>query len=91
MTDGETIGPTQLVLEPANVTVHVARNLSPWYRDVPDIDVKGKLLAVKVSLLTNSTWKGNKQLYKFKTEWFAFRNLFPPLNNFNLGIHSLTR
>ena len=55
MTDGETIGPTQLVLEPANVTVHVARNLSPWYRDVPDIDVKGKLLAVKVSLLTNST------------------------------------
>ena len=55
MTDGETIGPTQLVLEPANVTVHVARNLSPWYHDVPDIDVKGKLHAVKVSLLTNST------------------------------------
>ena len=55
MTDRETIGPTQLVLEPANVTVHVARNLSPWYHDVPDIDVKGKLHAVKVSLLTNST------------------------------------
>ena len=55
MTDGETIGPTQLVLEPANVTVHVARNLSPWYRDVPDINVKGKLHVVKVSLLTNST------------------------------------
>ena len=55
MTDGETIGPTQLVLEPANVTVHVARNLSPWYRDVPDIDVKGKLHVVKVSLLTNRT------------------------------------
>ena len=50
MTDGETIGPTQLVLEPVNVTVHVARNLSPWYRDVPDIDVKGKLHVVKVSL-----------------------------------------
>ena len=55
MTDGETIGPTQLVLEPVNVTVHVARNLSPWYRDVPDIDVKGKLHVVKVSLLTNRT------------------------------------
>ena len=55
MTDGETIGPTQLVLEPANVTVHVARNLSPWYRDVPYIDVKGKLHAVKVSLLKKST------------------------------------
>ena len=55
MTDGETIEPTQLVLEPANVTVHVARNLSPWYRDVPDIDVKGKLHVVKVSLLTNRT------------------------------------
>ena len=54
MTDGETIGPTQLVLEPANVTVHVARNLSPWYRDVPYIDVKGKLHAVKVSLLMKS-------------------------------------
>ena len=54
MTDRETIGPTQLVLEPANVTVHVARNLSPWYHDVPDIDVKGKLHTVKVSLLTNS-------------------------------------
>ncbi|XP_066022142.1 intermembrane lipid transfer protein VPS13C isoform X9 [Pocillopora verrucosa] len=48
MTDGETIGPTKLVLEPANVTVHVARNLSPWYRDVPDIDVKGKLHVVKL-------------------------------------------
>ena len=55
MTDRETIGPTQLVLEPANVTVHVARNLSPWYHDVPDVDVKGKLHVVKVSLLTNST------------------------------------
>ena len=55
MTDGETIGLTQLVLEPVNVTVHVARNLSPWYRDVPDIDVKGKLHVVKVRLLTNST------------------------------------
>ena len=55
MTDGETIGPTQLVLEPANLTVHVARNLSPWCHDVPDIDVKGKLHAVKVSLLKNST------------------------------------
>ena len=55
MTDGETIGPTQLVLEPANVTVHVARNLSPWYHDVPDIDVKGQLHVVKVSLLKNST------------------------------------
>ena len=54
MTDGETIGPTQLVLEPANLTVHVARNLSPWYHDVPDIDVKGKLHAVKVSLMMKS-------------------------------------
>ena len=58
MADGETIGPTQLVLEPANVTVHVARNLSPWYRDVPYIDVKGKLLAVKVSLLKKKHLKG---------------------------------
>ncbi|XP_022794312.1 vacuolar protein sorting-associated protein 13A-like [Stylophora pistillata] len=46
MTDGETIGATQLVLEPANLTVLVARSLSPWYHDVPNIDVEGKLHAV---------------------------------------------
>lgn len=49
MTDGENIGATRLVLEPANLAVYVARNLSPWYHDVPDVDVMGKLHAVKVS------------------------------------------
>ena len=49
MTDAENIGPTRLVLEPASLTVYVARNLSPWYHDVPDVDVMGKLHAVKVS------------------------------------------
>ena len=49
MTDGENIGATRLVLEPAHLAVYVARNLSPWYHDVPDVDVKGKLDAVKVS------------------------------------------
>ena len=49
MTDGETIGATRLVLEPANLAVYVARNLSPWYHDVPDVDVMGKLHALKVS------------------------------------------
>ena len=49
MTDGENIGATRLVLEPANLAVYVARNLSPWYHDVPDVDVVGRLHAVKVS------------------------------------------
>ena len=49
MTDGESIGPTRLVLEPASLAVYLARNLSPWYHDIPDIDVVGKLHAVKVS------------------------------------------
>lgn len=49
MTDGENIGPTRLVLEPASLAVYLARNLSPWYHEVPDIDVIGKLHAVKVS------------------------------------------
>ena len=49
MTDGENIGATRLVLEPVSLAVYVARNLSPWYHDVPDIDVMGKLHAVKVS------------------------------------------
>lgn len=49
MTDGENIGATRLVLEPVSLAVYVARNLSPWYHDVPDVDVMGKLHAVKVS------------------------------------------
>ena len=49
MTDGENVGATRLVLEPASLAVYVARNLSPWYHDVPDVDVTGKLHAVKVS------------------------------------------
>ena len=49
MKDGENIGATRLVLEPVNLAVYVARNLSPWYHDVPDVDVMGKLHAVKVS------------------------------------------
>ena len=49
MTDGENIGASRLVLEPASSAVYVARNLSPWYHDVPDVDVMGKLHAVKVS------------------------------------------
>ena len=49
MTDGENIGSTRLVLEPASLAVYVARNLSSWYHDVPDVDVMGKLHAVKVS------------------------------------------
>ncbi|KAL9987728.1 hypothetical protein ACROYT_G002079 [Oculina patagonica] len=48
MTDGENIGATRLVLEPASLAVYLARNLSPWYHDVPDIDVLGKLHAVKL-------------------------------------------
>lgn len=51
MTDGENIGATRLVLEPASLAVYLARNLSPWYHDAPDIDVMGKLHAVKVSCL----------------------------------------
>ena len=53
MTDGENIGPTRLVLEPASLAVYLARNLSPWYHDIPDIDVMGKLHAVKVSSIQN--------------------------------------
>lgn len=49
MTDGENIGASRLVLEPVSLAVYVARNLSPWYHDVPDVDVVGKLHAVKVS------------------------------------------
>ena len=49
MTDGENIGPTCLVLEPVSLAVYLGRNLSPWYHEVPDIDVMGKLHAVKVS------------------------------------------
>lgn len=49
MTDGENIGATRLVVEPVSLAVYVARNLSPWYHDVPDVDVMGKLHAVKVS------------------------------------------
>ena len=49
MTDGENIGPTRPVLELASLAVYLARNLSPWYHEVPDIDVMGKLHAVKVS------------------------------------------
>jgi len=55
MTDGENIGATRLVLEPASLAVYVARNLSPWYHDVPDIDVLGRLPAVKVSCV-NKNW-----------------------------------
>lgn len=56
MTDGENIGATRLVLEPASLAVYLARNLSPWYHDVPDIDVMGKLHAVKVSRLKNANY-----------------------------------
>ena len=49
MIDGENIGATRLVLEPAHLAVYVARNLSPWYHDAPDVDVMGKLDVVKVS------------------------------------------
>lgn len=49
MTDGENIGASRLVLEPVSLAAYVARNLSPWYHDVPDVDVVGKLHAVKVS------------------------------------------
>lgn len=49
MTDGENMGASRLVLEPVSLAVYVARNLSPWYHDVPDVDVVGKLHAVKVS------------------------------------------
>jgi len=54
MTDGENIGATRLVLEPASLAVYVARNLSPWYHDVPDIDVLGRLPAVKVSCVNKN-------------------------------------
>ena len=49
MTDEENIGATRLVLEPVSLAVYVARNLSPWYHDVPGVDVIGKLQVVKVS------------------------------------------
>ena len=48
MTDGENVGPARLVLEPASLAVYLTRNLSPWYHEIPDIDVMGKLHAVKV-------------------------------------------
>ena len=51
MADAETIGATRLVLEPVNLAVYIARNLSPWYHQVPDIDVVGKLHAVKVGVI----------------------------------------
>lgn len=62
MTDGETIGPAQLVIEPANLTVLVARSLSPWYHDVPDIDVEGKLHEVKVSSSGEEHLKGEQRI-----------------------------
>ena len=49
MTDGEKIGATRLVLEPVSLAVYLARSLSPWYHEIPDVDVMGKLHAVKVS------------------------------------------
>lgn len=50
MADAETVGPTRPVLEPLHLALHVARSLSPWYHKIPDIDVVGKLDAVKVYL-----------------------------------------
>lgn len=50
MADAETVGPTRPVLEPLHLALHVARSLSPWYHKIPDIDVVGKLNAVKVCL-----------------------------------------
>ena len=50
MADAETVGPTRSVLEPLHLALHVARSLSPWYHKIPDIDVVGKLDAVKVCL-----------------------------------------
>lgn len=68
MTDGENIGSTRLVLEPASLAVYVARNLSSWYHDVPDVDVMGKLHAVKVSSPNKkSTRKENKNKTYFPT------------------------
>lgn len=55
MTDGENIGATRLVLEPVSLAVYVARNLSPWYHDVPDVDVMGKLHAVKLCACEDDT------------------------------------
>ena len=48
MTDGETVGPSCHVLDPLHLVVYLSRSLSPWYHKIPDIDVTGKLLAVKV-------------------------------------------
>ncbi|XP_068741113.1 intermembrane lipid transfer protein VPS13A-like [Montipora capricornis] len=48
MTDGETVGPTRHVLDPLHLVVYLSRSLSPWYHKIPDIDVTGKLLAVKL-------------------------------------------
>ena len=49
--DGEHVGTTCSILEPFKLSVYIARNLSPWYRKLPDIDVTGKLCAVKVGTL----------------------------------------
>ena len=48
---GEEVETICNILEPFKLTVHVARNLSPWSHNLPDVDVIGRLHAVKVRLV----------------------------------------
>jgi hypothetical protein len=51
MKDSETPGASSVIVEPMSMTIYLARNLSPWCHDIPDIDVHGKLMAVEASLV----------------------------------------
>lgn len=49
MKDSETPEASSVIVEPISMAISLARNLCPWFHDIPDIDVKGKLKAVQAS------------------------------------------
>ena len=49
ISEGETIVAQRLILKPISLELSLARSLSSWYHDIPDIDVAGQLHAVNVS------------------------------------------
>lgn len=49
MKDSETPEASSVIVEPISMSIFLARNLCPWFHDIPDIDVKGKLKAVQAS------------------------------------------
>ena len=50
ITKDEKLQTSSVIIEPMSMTVYLTRNLSPWFHEIPDVNVHGKLRAVEVHI-----------------------------------------